>query len=335
MIKSLQINIIYHFTLLSNITHSISNDLILVDNVIKKSLFSEIPIVNQISNHIINSGGKRIRPSLLLLLAKLSGEIKPSHHEIAAIIEFIHTATLLHDDVVDQSTQRRSSKTANVIFGNSASVLVGDFIYSRSFQMMSKINNLEVMRILADTTNSISEGEIYQLLNTNNAEVNEDDYFQVIDCKTAKLFEACGSLAGTLNNSGRESVSDLALLARNFGVIFQLTDDILDYSGKEVEMGKNIGDDLAEGKMTLPLIYAMKAADSSEQKIIKDAIKVGDINHLPQIIDILKKTNSIKKVSEKLNTFVDEINLILDKFNSSETRDELRELASYIAQRKN
>ena len=201
--------------------------------------------------------------------------------------------------------------------------------------MMSKINNLEVMRILADTTNSISEGEIYQLLNTNNAEVNEDDYFQVIDCKTAKLFEACGSLAGTLNNSGRESVSDLALLARNFGVIFQLTDDILDYSGKEVEMGKNIGDDLAEGKMTLPLIYAMKAADSSEQKIIKDAIKVGDINHLPQIIDILKKTNSIKKVSEKLNTFVDEINLILDKFNSSETRDELRELASYIAQRKN
>ena len=157
---------------------SISDDLISVNNVIKKSLFSEIPIVNQISNHIINSGGKRMRPALHLLFAKLSGGVKSSHHEMAAIIEFIHTATLLHDDVVDQSTQRRSNKTANVIFGNSASVLVGDFIYSRSFQMMAEINNLDVMKILSNTTNAISEGEILQLLNTNNAEINEEEYFQ-------------------------------------------------------------------------------------------------------------------------------------------------------------
>ena len=313
---------------------SISDDLISVNNVIKKSLFSEIPIVNQISNHIINSGGKRMRPALHLLFAKLSGGVKSSHHEMAAIIEFIHTATLLHDDVVDQSTQRRSNKTANVIFGNSASVLVGDFIYSRSFQMMAEINNLNVMKILSNTTNAISEGEILQLLNTNNAEINEEDYFQVIDCKTAKLFEACGSLAGVLNNFEDEKISAMAELGRSFGIIFQLTDDILDYSGKEIEIGKNIGDDLAEGKVTLPLIYAMKKTGSKENKLIKDAIKMGDINHLPEIISILHQTNAINDVRENLDEQINTIDTILKKFQDNETSNNLRQLASFIAKRK-
>ena len=321
--------------MLSNTLTSISDDLILVNNVIKKSLFSEIPIVNQISNHIISSGGKRMRPSLHLLFARLSGEIRSTHHEMAAIIEFIHTATLLHDDVVDQSTQRRSNKTANVIFGNSASVLVGDFIYSRSFQMMTAINNLKVMKILADATNAISEGEILQLLNTNNADISENDYFQVINFKTAKLFEACGSLAGTLNDVDEEKIANMSELGRSFGIIFQLTDDILDYSGKEIEIGKNIGDDLAEGKVTLPLIYAMKKTNPEEKKLIKDAIKMGDINHLPEIIQILHHTNAIYEVRKKLEEHITKINFILDKFNKSKTSDELRTLAASIAKRKN
>lgn len=321
--------------MLSNTLTSISDDLILVNNVIKKSLFSEIPIVNQISNHIISSGGKRMRPSLHLLFARLSGEIRSTHHEMAAIIEFIHTATLLHDDVVDQSTQRRSNKTANVIFGNSASVLVGDFIYSRSFQMMTAINSLKVMKILADTTNAISEGEILQLLNTNNADISENDYFQVINFKTAKLFEACGSLAGTLNDVDEEKIANMAELGRSFGIIFQLTDDILDYSGKEIEIGKNIGDDLAEGKVTLPLIYAMKKTNLEEKKLIKDAIKMGDINHLPEIIQILHHTNAIYEVRKKLEEHITKINFILNKFNKSKTSDELRTLAASIAKRKN
>ena len=320
--------------MLTHILASISDDLILVNSAIKKSLFSKIPIVNQISNHIINSGGKRMRPSLHLMFARLSGEITPNHHDMAAIIEFIHTATLLHDDVVDQSTQRRSNKTANVIFGNSASVLVGDFIYSRSFQMMTKINSLDVMRILADTTNSISEGEILQLLNTNNADINEKDYFQVIDFKTAKLFEACGSLAGVLNNANDERLADMSELGKSFGVLFQLTDDILDYSGKEIEIGKNIGDDLAEGKVTLPLIYAMRKTNQKESKLIKDAIKMGDINHLPEIIQILHDTDAINEVKKNLEEYVKKINLILDNFDRSKTRDDLRLLASFIAARK-
>ena len=236
--------------------------------------------------------------------------------------------------MVDQSTQRRSNKTANVIFGNSASVLVGDFIYSRSFQMMTKINSLDVMRILADTTNSISEGEILQLLNTNNADINEKDYFQVIDFKTAKLFEACGSLAGVLNNANDERLADMSELGKSFGVLFQLTDDILDYSGKEIEIGKNIGDDLAEGKVTLPLIYAMRKTKPKESKLIKDAIKMGDINHLPEIIQILHDTDAINEVKKNLEEYVKKINLILDKFDRSKTRDDLRLLASFIAARK-
>ncbi|MBT3512440.1 MAG: octaprenyl diphosphate synthase [Nitrosomonadales bacterium] len=320
--------------MLSTILSPISNDLNEVNNVIRKSLFSEIPIVNQISNHIINSGGKRMRPSIHLLFAKLTGEINTSHHAMAAIIEFIHTATLLHDDVVDQSTQRRSKKTANALFGNSSSVLVGDFIYSRSFQMMTKINNMEVMEILADATNAISEGEILQLLNTKNPDLSENDYFQVIGFKTAKLFESCGSLAGVLNEVDQEKQKDLAKLGNIFGIMFQLTDDILDYSGKEIEMGKNIGDDLTEGKVTLPLIYAMQNGSDNQGKLIKEAIKIGDINRLPDIIQILSDTNAIATVEKHLVQKVIEVNEVLGCFDKGEARKTLSSLANYILERK-
>ena len=306
-----------------------------VNNVIKKSLSSDIPIINQISNHIISSGGKRMRPTLHLLIAGMGGEISVTNHRISAIIEFIHTATLLHDDVVDQSAKRRNIKTANALFGNAASVLVGDFIYSRSFQMMVGINNMEIMNILSNTTNAISEGEVLQLLNSHNPDINEEQYFKVIEFKTAKLFEACGSLAGISNNNSAEEIESYSRLGLHFGIIFQLIDDILDYSGDVSQIGKNIGDDLSEGKVTLPLIYAMENSNDIQCKLIKDAIKVGDISKLPDIIDIIEKTQSISKVQIKSEEHLNNIKIILDKKTNNDYKKMLLELAEYCVYRKN
>ena len=306
-----------------------------VNNVIKKSLSSDIPIINQISNHIISSGGKRMRPTLHLLIAGMGGEISVTNHRISAIIEFIHTATLLHDDVVDQSAKRRNIKTANALFGNAASVLVGDFIYSRSFQMMVGINNMEIMNILSNTTNAISEGEVLQLLNSHNPDINEEQYFKVIEFKTAKLFEACGSLAGISNNNSAEEIASYSRLGFHFGIIFQLIDDILDYYGDASQIGKNIGDDLSEGKVTLPLIYAMENSNDIQCKLIKDAIKVGDISKLPDIIDIIEKTQSISKVQIKSEEHLNNIKIILDKKTNNDYKKMLLELAEYCVYRKN
>ena len=306
-----------------------------VNNVIKKSLSSDIPIINQISNHIISSGGKRMRPTLHLLIAGMGGEISVTNHRISAIIEFIHTATLLHDDVVDQSAKRRNIKTANALFGNAASVLVGDFIYSRSFQMMVGINNMEIMNILSNTTNAISEGEVLQLLNSHNPDINEEQYFKVIEFKTAKLFEACGSLAGISNNNSAEEIESYSRLGLHFGIIFQLIDDILDYYGDASQIGKNIGDDLSEGKVTLPLIYAMENSNDIQCKLIKDAIKVGDISKLPDIIDIIEKTQSISKVQIKSEEHLNNIKIILDKKTNNDYKKMLLELAEYCVYRKN
>ena len=306
-----------------------------VNNVIKKSLSSEIPIINQISSHIISSGGKRMRPILHLLISGMGGEINEVNHKIAAIIEFIHTATLLHDDVVDQSTKRRNIKTANALFGNAASILVGDFIYSRSFQMMVDINNMGIMKILSDTTNSISEGEVLQLLNSHNPDVNEQQYFKVIQFKTAKLFEACGSLAGISNNKSSETNDLYSRLGHHFGIIFQLTDDILDYSGNATQIGKNIGDDLSEGKITLPLIYAMKDSSKQQRILIKDAIKVGDISKLPDIIDIITETKSISKVQIESEKQLENIKLILNKIPINNFNKIILDLAEYSVCRKN
>jgi len=306
-----------------------------VNDVIKKSLSSDIPIINQISNHIISSGGKRMRPTLHILIAGMSGEINEVNHKISAIIEFIHTATLLHDDVVDQSEKRRNIKTANALFGNAASVLVGDFIYSRSFQMMVGIKNMEIMNVLSNTTNAISEGEVLQLLNSHNPDITEEQYFKVIQLKTAKLFEACGSLAGISNNNRTEEIASYSSLGLHFGIIFQLIDDILDYSGNASQIGKNIGDDLSEGKVTLPLIYAMKNSNKTQCKLIKDAIKVGDISKLPDVIEIIEKTQSISKVQIKSEEQLSNIKLILDKKANNEFKRILLNLAEYCVYRKN
>jgi len=320
---------------LENIISPIKIHLESVNNVIKKSLSSDIPIINQISSHIISSGGKRMRPILHLLISGMSGEINEVNHKIAAIIEFIHTATLLHDDVVDQSVKRRNIKTANVLFGNAASILVGDFIYSRSFQMMVEIDNMKIMNILSNTTNAISEGEVLQLLNSHNPDISEEQYFKVVQFKTAKLFEACGSLAGISNNNSAETIDSYSKLGLHFGVIFQLIDDILDYSGDASQIGKNIGDDLSEGKVTLPLIYAMKNSTENQCNLIKDAIKVGDISKLPDIIEIIEETQSISKVQIKSEEQLNNIKTILDKMPNNDFKRIVLNLAEYCVYRKN
>lgn len=320
---------------LENITSPIQIHLESVNDVIKKSLSSDIPIINQISSHIISSGGKRMRPILHLLISGMDGEINEVNHKIAAIIEFIHTATLLHDDVVDQSVKRRNIQTANALFGNAASVLVGDFIYSRSFQMMVAIDNMKIMNILSNTTNAISEGEVLQLLNSHNPDVSEEQYFKVIQFKTAKLFEACGSLAGISNNNNSVMINLYARLGFHFGIIFQLIDDILDYSGNTSQIGKNLGDDLSEGKITLPLIYAMKGSTKNQRKLINEAIKVGDISKLPDIIDIIEDTKSITKVQIKSEEQLSKINLVLDKLPNNNYKKTIKDLAEYCVSRKN
>ena len=318
---------------LENIISPIKIHLESVNNVIKKSLSSDIPIINQISSHIISSGGKRMRPILHLLISGMSGEINEANHKIAAIIEFIHTATLLHDDVVDQSVKRRNIKTANVLFGNAASILVGDFIYSRSFQMMVEIDNMKIMNILSSTTNAISEGEVLQLLNSHNPDISEEQYFKVIQFKTAKLFEVCGSLAATINNNDSKKINECAKIGKNFGVIFQLTDDILDYSGEAINIGKNLGADLAEGKITLPLIYAMKKSNKSQKTTIKKAIKEGGINNLSDVMQIIDETNSIKNVKDKSLIHLSEIQSHLKKFQESPYKKIVMDLAEFSVHR--
>ena len=304
-----------------------------VDVVIKHSLHSDIPIINQISSHIIQSGGKRMRPVLHLLLSGLSGKVGKINHSIAAILELIHTATLLHDDVVDQSTKRRNIISANILFGNSPSVLVGDFIYSRSFQMMSEINNLDVMKLLSDTTNAISEGEILQLLNIHNPNIDEQEYFKVIEFKTAKLFEVCGSLAATINSNDDKKINQCAKIGKNFGVIFQLTDDILDYSGEAINVGKNLGADLTEGKITLPLIYAMKKSNKAQKTTIKNAIKEGGINNLSDVIQIIDETNAIESVQNKSLIYLGEIKSLLECFHESSYKKTVMDLAEFSVHR--
>lgn len=243
---------------IKDIQLELSADMELVNTVIRESLHSEVSLINQVSEHIILSGGKRIRPMLVLLSAQLFGNIEKKHHHLAAIIEFIHTATLLHDDVVDASDLRRGESTANHVYGNAASVLVGDFLYSRAFQMMVKLQNMKVMEILADATNTISEGEVLQLLNVRNTKISEQDYIKVIHFKTAKLFEASTRLGAVISHADEAQENAMAKYGMHLGTAFQLIDDVLDLSGNSDEIGKKLGNDIVEGKPTLPLLYALK-----------------------------------------------------------------------------
>ncbi len=281
---------------LNNIQSSIALDMQAVDSVIRRSLHSEVTLINTIGEHIINGGGKRLRPSLVLLSAGIFGPIQSRHHELAAIVEFIHTATLLHDDVVDESAMRRGKSTANHLFGNAASVLVGDFLYSRAFQMMVQLKNMRVMEILSEATNVIAEGEVLQLLNIHNADISEAQYIKVIHYKTAKLFEAAMRLGAVINHASRDEEDALALYGMKLGTAFQLVDDVLDLSGDVAKIGKNLGDDLSEGKPTLPLLYAMHKSTPSDADIVRKAIQSGGLDNLDAVLSAVKTTKASEYV---------------------------------------
>ncbi len=271
----------------------IAGDMRGMDSVIARRLKSEVPLVSQVSQYIVAAGGKRLRPALLLLMCGALGYKGEQRFNLAAVVELIHTATLLHDDVVDESTLRRGRATANEMFGNPASVLVGDFLYSRAFQMMVDAGDMRVMQTLAEATNVIAEGEVLQLMNMHDASLSEEGYLRVIRSKTAKLFEASARLAALLAQSTPAVEKSCADYGQAMGTAFQVIDDVLDYDGDVLEMGKNLGDDLREGKATLPLIIAMQRGTPSECGFIREAIQTGGTAHMAQIIEIMQKTGAL------------------------------------------
>ncbi len=304
-----------------------------VDGVIQTRLQSEVVLINQLGHYIISSGGKRLRPLLVLLTAKAFGYTGTKHIDIAAIIEFIHTATLLHDDVVDGSEMRRGQQTANNIWGNEASVLVGDFLYSRAFEMMVEIKNMRVMEILAHATNTIAEGEVLQLLNCHDADTTEERYLEVIRSKTAKLFEAATQLGAVISNRPEAEETALAAYGMHLGTAFQLVDDVLDYSSSSEEIGKNIGDDLAEGKPTLPLIYAMRHGNSEQAQVIRNAIENGGREQIDAVIEAVHSTGAIAYTAQLAQ---DEAKLAVDTITNiapNEYKDALLLLAEFSVNR--
>jgi octaprenyl-diphosphate synthase len=319
---------------LGQILAPISPDLKALDEVIRRRLASEVVLIDQIASYIIQSGGKRVRPALLLLVAKALGHGKEIPHalELAAVVEFIHTATLLHDDVVDESTMRRGKQTANAAFGNAASVLVGDFLYSRAFQMMVAPNDIRVMQILSNATNTIAEGEVLQLLNMNDPEVDESSYLQVIRYKTAKLFEASAELGALIAQASDIERELAAAFGRHIGTAFQLMDDLLDYTANPNEMGKNVGDDLREGKPTLPLIHLMEKGNPEQRLLAREAISQNDElpeNVFEQILDGIQKSGALEYTQEAAKREVHlALNAIKD-FPSNPASDSLRALCEY------
>ncbi len=280
------------------IQNLVKPDMQAVDSLIQHSLQSDVVLVNQLSQYIINSGGKRLRPVLTLLMAHACGYQGEKHINVAAIVEFIHTATLLHDDVVDESDMRRGKDTANNVWGNQAAVLVGDFLYSRAFEMMVDVDEMRIMQIMATTTNTIAEGEVLQLLNVNDADTDEARYLEVIYSKTSKLFEAACQLSAVLAGFSIENEKKIAEFGIHLGTAFQLVDDILDYSADSEEMGKNVGDDLAEGKPTLPLIRALSVSEKNNNEkdsaLIRKAIEQGGLEYIDEIMEIIKNTQALE-----------------------------------------
>jgi octaprenyl-diphosphate synthase len=276
----------------------IGMDMLSVDGLINSRLSSGVPLVGQVAEHIILAGGKRLRPVLLLLMAGALGYKGTDHHKLAAVIEFIHTATLLHDDVVDDSNLRRGRPTANAMFGNPASVLVGDFLYSRAFQMMVECQNLRILDIVAEATNVIAEGEVMQLMNMHDASLDVDAYLRVIRSKTAKLFEASTRLPAVLTQSSAAVETACAQYGQALGTAFQVIDDVLDYDGDAALMGKNLGDDLREGKATLPLIVAMQRGNPAQCALVKRAIEQGEVDALADIVQIVRETGAMQATRE-------------------------------------
>ena len=299
-----------------------------VDDVIRARLSSRVALIDQISHYIINAGGKRIRPRLVLLFSEALGFEGPERYELAAIVEFIHTATLLHDDVVDESALRRGRATANAMFGNAASVLVGDFLYSRAFQMMVGVNRMRVLQVLADATNVIAEGEVLQLMNMHDPDLAVADYLQVIRYKTAKLFEASARLGAVLAGADAAVEESCADYGRSLGTAFQLVDDLLDYEGNSSELGKNVGDDLREGKPTLPLLLAMERASESDRALIRHAIEHGELQKLPDILAIVRTTGALDATRAAAQAEADQARAVLAHLPPSRARDALLDLCA-------
>ena len=274
-------------------SQTVAADMEAVNQVIRQQLTSDVALVSQIAEYIIGAGGKRIRPLLVLLVANAHGYRGTHHHLLATVVEFIHTATLLHDDVVDESTMRRGRETANALFGNAASVLVGDFVYSRAFQMMVSIDDMRVMQILADATNVIAEGEVLQLLNMHDPDVTEARYLQVIRSKTAKLFEAAAELGALIAGASDAEIAAAAEYGRSLGTAFQLIDDVLDYSGNADQIGKNVGDDLREGKITLPLIHLMHHGSDAQRTLVRACIVQGDQQHFDSVLAAISGSGAL------------------------------------------
>ncbi len=317
----------------NNIAHSIATDMEAVNRVIRQRLHSEVSLVNQIAEYIISAGGKRIRPVLVLLLANAHGYEGVAHHELAATVEFIHTATLLHDDVVDESSMRRGRQTANALFGNAASVLVGDFLYSRSFQMMVGLNDMRVQQILSDATNVIAEGEVLQLLNMHDPDVTEESYLNVIRSKTAKLFEAAAQLGALVAGAGEAHIEAAGEYGRSLGTAFQLIDDVLDYAGDALEIGKNVGDDLREGKPTLPLIWLMENGTRAQRELVRECIENGDESHFDAVLAAVTSSGALDYTRDAAVRAADRAASAIADLPETEFKQNLLQLCTFAVDR--
>ena len=318
---------------LDAIRELISNDLAATDQLILDRLASDVVLINQVGHYIVGSGGKRLRPVIVLLAANALGYTGKHHINLAAIVEFIHTATLLHDDVVDGSEQRRSRDTANAVWGNAASVLVGDFLYSRSFEMMVEVDDMRVMNILSTATNKIAEGEVLQLLNCHDPEVDEARYREVILRKTATLFEAGTRLAGVITDADQTIDDALAAYGRHLGTAFQMIDDALDYGSSGVDIGKNIGDDLAEGKPTLPLIRAMQVGTPEVSALIREVIEEGGVDRVDEVIKAIQSTDAIEYTANLAREEARLAKQALEALPASAYRDALAAVADFSVDR--
>jgi octaprenyl-diphosphate synthase len=308
-------------------------DMAAVDALIRHRLASDVVLISQVSEYIIGAGGKRLRPMLLLLAAGALGHRGSDAHQLAAVVEFIHTATLLHDDVVDESDLRRGRRTANAVWGNAASVLVGDFLYSRSFQLMVELERMEVMRILADTTNRIAEGEVLQLLHVRNPDTDEAAYLRVIERKTAVLFAAATRLGALLSGADAATCDALEAYGLNLGYAFQIADDVLDYASDADTLGKNLGDDLAEGKATLPLIHAMAHGDAGTRDMLRAAVEHGDTDAMPAVLAAIRATGGLDYSRSRAADFARIAEAALDALPANDYVDALRGLARYAVSR--
>jgi len=315
------------------ISDFIAADMRAVDGVIRDRLTSEVALVRQVAEYIVGSGGKRLRPALVILAAGAFGYRGRHHHQLAAVVEFIHTATLLHDDVVDASELRRGHATANALFGNAAAVLVGDFVYSRAFQMMVEVDSMRVMQVLAEATNVIAEGEVLQLMSCHNPDLHEQDYLRVIRCKTAKLFEAATRLGAILGGAARAHEDAMASYGMHLGTAFQLIDDVLDYSGDLAATGKNIGDDLSEGKPTLPLIYAMKHGSAEQAALIRAAVREGGLSELKQVVAAIQRSGALDYARRQAEAEARTASAALTLLPNSNYRDSLLQLAEFAVTR--